>query len=541
MPPFSPTPRTFCLLPGQRDCSQLTLEALQDLSVVRPDVFRNPEAYRITISEERITIEMGGKNAFRHAWKHFEQWRGNTASHTPCGVLEDWPAMAHRGFMLDISRCKIPTMAQFRTIIDQLSALRYNELQLYTEHSFAYTGHETVWKDASPITSTEIGVLREWCRNAGITLVPNQNSFGHFERWLKHPEYRELAECANGFRSPWGDWRDVGSVLRPCRASETLVHELHDQLLPLFEGTDRFNIGCDETFELGQGLSKIQCDAKGRQAVYADVVSALADRVAQRYGMRCQFWADILIQDPVWLERLRPDMIALNWGYEAEHPFGRECRQLQAAGLEFYVCPGTSSWNSFAGRSNNMLANIEQAIRTGLQHGAKGMLLTDWGDNGHLQPWEVSLPAIRWAAALAWNPETACRPQEDEWLALGRICDDLSWQPGNANALFRMFTTEIGENLVPTPELQTLLDRIRRWETADARQAQILRNLALGAVSELRRRSIPTELESDWKDAPQEHIRLWKERNREGGLAESTGWYKTSAQLCDIPKEFLIP
>ena len=52
--------------------------------------------------------------------------------------------------MLDISRNRVPTMDWLKELIDVLSLLRYNELQLYTEHTFAYADHATVWKHASP-------------------------------------------------------------------------------------------------------------------------------------------------------------------------------------------------------------------------------------------------------------------------------------------------------------------------------------------------------------------------------------------------------
>ena len=53
--------------------------------------------------------------------------------------------------MLDISRNKVPTMGQLKEAVDAFEMLKINHLQLYTEHTFAYAGHEEVWRDASPI------------------------------------------------------------------------------------------------------------------------------------------------------------------------------------------------------------------------------------------------------------------------------------------------------------------------------------------------------------------------------------------------------
>ena len=34
----------------------------------------------------------------------------------------------------------------------RLAEWKINQVFLYTEHTFAYEGHETVWKDADPLT-----------------------------------------------------------------------------------------------------------------------------------------------------------------------------------------------------------------------------------------------------------------------------------------------------------------------------------------------------------------------------------------------------
>ena len=118
--------------------------------------------------------------------------------------------------------------------------------------------------------------------------------------------------------------------------------------------------------------------------VYVDFICQVRE-LAARQGRRTMFWGDIVLHEPKLIQQLPKDLIALNWGYEAEHPFDAETRQFSESGLEFYVCPGTSSWCSIAGRTDNMLANQCAAAQAGLAHRASGYLNTDWGDYGHLQ------------------------------------------------------------------------------------------------------------------------------------------------------------
>ena len=95
-------------------------------------------------------------------------------------------------------------------------------------------------------------------------------------------------------------------------------------------------------------------------------------------------------------------MIALDWGYEPEHPFEREAGLFAKSKLPFYVCPGTSAWMSLIGRHDHGLANLREAAEAGRKHGAIGYLNTDWGDGGHPQPLAVSYLPYLLGAALSW-------------------------------------------------------------------------------------------------------------------------------------------
>ncbi len=287
-----------------------------------------------------------------------------------------------RGFMLDVSRDRVPTLRTLRLIVDLLARYRYTQFQLYTEHTFAYAGHESVWEEADPVTPAEIAKLQAYCAFQGIELVPNQNTFGHMERWLTNPKYNGLAKFPKGgAMTPWGTVKKFPTTLDPKNpGSIALVEDLLGQLLPNFE-SKLVNIGCDETFEIA--------DPEEYVGFLLKVVEA-----AKRHGKRPMFWGDIILKHPESIARLPKDLIALDWGYEGNHPFAKEAAAFKEAGLDFYVCPGTSSWRSLGGRIENMRENLAAAEDAGRRFGAKGYLVTDWGDEGHWQPLAASLPGI---------------------------------------------------------------------------------------------------------------------------------------------------
>jgi hexosaminidase len=315
------------------------------------------------------------------------------------------PAFERRGLMLDISRNRVPTMDWLKTLIDALALLRYNELQLYTEHTFAYAEHATVWKHASPMTAAEIREIDAYCSARGIELVPNQNSFAHLERWLRHESYKHLAECPDGFEHPIAGWRTFGGTLAPTAESAAFIDSLYTELLPNFS-SKLLHIGCDEPWELGQGHSKGRVDREGKHLLYLEFLNRLFELV-EKHEHRAQFWSDIIMERPDLVPQLPKNVTPVIWGYEADSPYAEQCRIVADAGFEgnFYVAPGAGNWNSFGGRLDVARANITLAAKEGRAHGASGLLLTAWGDNGHHQPWPTLFPALILGAHASWGQQ----------------------------------------------------------------------------------------------------------------------------------------
>lgn len=365
-----------------------------------------PQGYRLTIGPKRITLEGADSAGLFYGGQTVEQILSQADGEAlPCLEVQDWPDFRRRAYMLDISRDRVPTMVQLFHLIDQLAALRYNELQLYTEHSFAYAQHPVVWQKASPMKPEELRELDHYSRERKIELIPNQNSFGHMERWLQHPEYHHLAECPNGFAHPLGGWREHGSVLRPEAASLDFLDGLYRELLPNFT-SKRFNIGGDEPWELGQGATRSRVEREGKYPVYLDFLSQVC-RLAENYGVEPMCWADVLLESPEAVRALPSGITPILWGYEVEHPFDKQCELLAGLDRNFYVAPGDSTWNSHTGRGDVMAQNIRAAAVSGLRHGAAGFMLAHWGDGGHPQPWVVGLPGMVWGGLNAWNVEAA--------------------------------------------------------------------------------------------------------------------------------------
>ncbi len=369
---------------------------------VDPAEIARPQQYRLIIAENIVRILAKDKAGAFYGLQTLKQLARQFADdQMPQLRIEDWPDFPNRGVMWDISRDRVPTMATLYSLVDLLAELKINQFQLYTEHTFAYSKHRKVWEHAAPMTAIEIRELDRYCADRYIELVPNQASFGHFERWLKHDQYKHLAECPDGFTFPWGDKSTTPSVLDPANpGSIALVEELIDELLPNFS-SHQLNVGCDETWELGQGKSKDECKSRGKGRVYLDFLLKLSV-LTQKHGKTMQFWGDIIMHSPELIPEIPEGVIALEWGYEAKSPFDKHGAKFAESGVPFYVCPGTSSWLSLGGRFFNAKQNLLNAAENGLKHGAVGFLITNWGDGGHFEPPTISYPGLAFGASVCW-------------------------------------------------------------------------------------------------------------------------------------------
>lgn len=532
-------------------------------------------AYRLSVppsSEARITLAAGDEEGLRNARATLVQMarasvgseNRSTPDTLPACDIADAPALPVRGVMLDVSRLRVPTMTRLFGVIDQLALLKFNHLQHYFEHAFRYRGHELVSDGCSPITPDELRRLDEYCRARGLTLAANQNCFGHMHRWLACAPYADLAETHADWQ--FQDMQRHGSFsLCPTDPrSLALVDDLIAQQLACVS-SGLINIGCDETYDVGQGRSRDAVQRHGRAHVYGSFVAQVCERVTSR-GARPMFWADIALEHPETLDLLPDEAIALAWSYEPSAAFAEWCRTCRARGHETWVCPGTSSWRSITGRTSERRGNIARAVREGLENGARGMLVCDWGDAGHLQQCPIGLHAMAHAGDAAWTGEPGRNIAQAEslqvfndhtlqlasWLdALGDADVELrramATPPAGAVKLHN--ATVLFTSLWPAREGYVIPGDASTWRTTRERLTALSDTLPASlpalwrdqlehtlhfatfaaAVGEAQARGLP--LPANWlpdlDQIARDHERLWHITSRPGGLAESAACFGT--------------
>jgi hexosaminidase len=562
--------------------AELSIVEDRSLAEIRllPEESLAAEAYSLRVDPSGVVLRAATAAGFDHGLSTLAQWLravdwSREDDSVPGVQINDAPDLPERGVSIDVARDKRPTLATLFELIERLASWKLNRLQLYMEADFAYSFAGQVLANRSPYTAQEIGELDAFCRARHVELVPNQQSFGHLHAWMRHEPWRELAEVPEGVEHPFSRTPEPFSLAACDPKALAFLDRLYGELLPCFSSTT-INVGLDETFDLGEGRSAAACSSRGKHRVYLEHLLAV-HQLAATHGRRVQFWGDIVLEKPEVIADLPSDATAMVWGYEADFPFEQRLPAFAESGLSFHVCPGTSAWNSFGGRVTNALGNLKAAAVQARAHGAQGVLVTDWGDRGHLQPLPTTFLGYLCGAAFSWNVDSTGEIDmerarrlldrhafEDRagimgrtWIELGRVTDLLEDDCENGHALF--FATTFADSPFPHPRVvgltRTGLDAARAHleavlqELPDARsdrpdadiltaEAQLARDMLALAESLARERiELPVghglaelpphareRLRRDLDRLRDHHSALWVSRNRPGGLAESLRW-----------------
>jgi len=308
----------------------------------------------------------------------------------PALVIRDWPSMEWRGVSDDISRGPVPTLDYLKMQIRTLAEYKINLLGFNMEHVFDFQTQALVSPKEAALTPAEIKELVEYASKYYITLLPEQQAFGHLHQFLKYEIYSDLAETPHGH------------VLTPTNPKTyDFIRQVYGEVVPLFPGPF-FHIGSDETFELGLGQTKALAAQQGLGRVYLEHLQKVFE-IMQPYHKQLMFWGDIAVKYPELLTILPKDMIAVPWDYDPKPSYENIITPYTSAGLRVVVAPGAGNWGVIWPNLESAFVNIRNFVRDGQKHQAIGALDTTWNDDGESLV-DMAWPGLVFGAAASWQP-----------------------------------------------------------------------------------------------------------------------------------------
>jgi hypothetical protein len=289
----------------------------------------------------------------------------------------------------DISRGPIPTEDFMKRQIATLAAYKVNLFALYMEDVFDFPSQPLVAPKQAALTPEEIKTLVAYAKNRYVTILPEQQTFGHLHQMLKYEIYADVAE------------RPHGHVLTPTKErSYDLIKAMYADLVPLFPGPF-LHIGGDETFELGHGQTAARAAEVGLGRVYLEHLEKVSS-ILEPDHKQLMFWGDIAVKYPQLLGMLPKDMIAVPWDYDPKPSYENIIKPFRDAGLRVVVAPGANNWNQVWPDLDAAYINIHNFVRDGQSLGAMGMLNTTWNDDGE-SLYGMAWPALVYGAAAGWQ------------------------------------------------------------------------------------------------------------------------------------------
>jgi hexosaminidase len=374
------------------------------------------EGYAVTPSTNTLTLTASTAAGLFYAAQTLKQMIEGDGKIAVLHVatIRDWPAMQYRGVHDDLARGPIPTLEFQKQFVRTLAAYKINLYSPYFEHTQQYASNPLFAPPGGSISATDARALVAYATQYHVTVVPEQEAFGHLHHNLTWEQYQPLAE------TPHGD------VLSPGQAgSLTLIDQMFNELAALYPGPF-LHIGADETQNLGLGQSKPDVDTRGLGPVYLDFMQQIVTSLAPLHR-RILFWGDIaqtIVQggspygvpgpdrtDPQILLKLpaafKQATIAVAWEYNPEPKgFAKFLAPFTAAGFETWVSPGVNNWSRVWPDDNDALPNIQGFIAEGQRQHSTGALNTIWYDDGEALA-NNNWYGLLFGAAASWQPGTS--------------------------------------------------------------------------------------------------------------------------------------
>lgn len=349
------------------------------------------EAYRITLTDSP-RLEANTEKGIVWGIQTLAQLARAEAAdgRLPALEIHDWPAVPWRGFQLDLAR-KMSYRPEFvKRLVRELSALKYNVLQLYIEHNFAWDAFPEL-HEADAMSPDDARELDEYAAQYGVTIIPATNICRHMEGFLLNPRFRHLKEL------PLAKHPVPGGMLHMAHPEAWgFVRTILDEMLDAFS-SEHFHIGFDETHYIGRHPKSLR---KSPRKWFADWIIRTKKHV-EKAGRRSHIWGDkFLLKEEFpnlancnggWpgdireaIDDIPRDLIIQDWHYyssgdESVKFFREKGFEVWAGGMiqsrPHFICDGD-------------LELMPLFYQNAIAAGANGVIATSWGYSAGFDLWD---------------------------------------------------------------------------------------------------------------------------------------------------------
>jgi hypothetical protein len=348
------------------------------------------EAYKLSIGKNGIVIKsLAAKGVFYGAMSLVQLIENYGKIELPCVEITDWPDMKVRGISDDISRGQVSTLANFKRIIEHIARYKMNVYMPYLEDMIKFDCYPTIGVNRGALTKDEVKELISFAAKYYVEIIPAFQTLGHYENILSQEEFVKYAPFQGAASL------DV--------SNDSIYVFLENMLKEVFEmfPSEYFNMGADESYDVGLGKSKQLLDKSDIATIHANHYKKVYD-ICRKYGKKVMMYGDIILNNPSILTQIPKDITIIDWHY-GPNRYYPSTEVFRKAGFTFYVKPTVWNFVTLYPINNYAVPNIQYFVESGLKSGAAGMITSNWGDNGAETIKELVLYGYSWSAQCSWN------------------------------------------------------------------------------------------------------------------------------------------
>lgn len=349
------------------------------------------EAYELEVTRSSVTIRARSSAGVFYGVQTLVQLvEGEGANaQLPAVLIHDWPALAYRGTMVDMSEGQLATEQEVKRQIATLARWKANQYYFYNEDSIELDGFPLLNAGAR-FSKTEVKSIIAYARERHIDVVPCLELYGHQHDLFRIEKYSDLADF------PHGGELDPGSP-----NVRALLADWVDQYAALFP-SPFVHIGFDETWEIARAAKKGGAQSTPTK-LFLDQLNIVANRF-QNHGKTVMAWADIMVRYPDIITSLPQGLIAVPWYYEPQPDpnYRRWLDPLVAHKVPTFVAPGVHMFTEIAPDFVKTFDNIDTFLAAGKRSQTLGLINTLWSDD-QMALRRAGWPGMAYGAIAAWQ------------------------------------------------------------------------------------------------------------------------------------------
>jgi hexosaminidase len=320
------------------------------------------EYYQLSVKPSGVKIMAHGVTGLFYAIQTLRQ----LGPVSPEVEIEDQPAIAYRGVMMDFAHGALLTTDEIKRQIDFLSRWKVNQYYFYNEVSMEMKGYESLNIGAA-YTQQQVKEIIAYGRLRQMDVVPFVAFYGHLHDLLKREKYASMGIGK------------YGEELDPRNPKvQKVLRDWIGQYAQLFKGPF-VHVGFDETWETNRISQEADSSVHSEQLWLQHI--EFVQKEWKKYGKTVLAWTDMNNYYPDIMSRFPKEAIPVIWEYSPDtsaiyHYLAPVLKERRS----FFIQNAVSGWGHIYPSANYTYDNMDLTLKAGMEHGTMGYITSVWTD-----------------------------------------------------------------------------------------------------------------------------------------------------------------